>query len=101
MPEPGDFPRDLQPDARRFAALTKLQYERFEIWKNFDAFYLEESDGPPIPQSKLEEIELTEQPGELTRAILESTIGDSLFPGIEMSWIAKFETTVGHGDTLL
>ena len=102
MADPGDFPRNLQPDARRFAALTNLQYERFEIWKDDDEFYLEgdATRNPPPPESKLENINTIEQPEELTRAILESTIGDPLYPGIEMYWIAKLETTVGLGDTL-
>jgi hypothetical protein len=56
MTDAGNFPRDLQPDARRFAALTKLQYERFEAWKEDDAFYLMDNDTPPTPPSKLEDI---------------------------------------------
>lgn len=101
MPDPGEFPRNLRPDARRFAALTKLQYDRFEIWKNDDEFHLDATGGePPNPKYKLEDIDLDKQPGELTRAILESTSGDPLYPGIEMYWIAKLKTTVGLGDTL-
>jgi len=100
MPDPGEFPRNLQPDARRFAALTKLQYERFKIWKDNDAFHLDDDATLPIPPSKLEDIELLKQPGELTRAILESTMGDPLYPGIEIYWFAKSETTVGHDDTI-
>lgn len=99
MVDPGTFPPHLQPDARRYAALTKLQYKRFKIWKEDEGFYLDDDDGPPIPESKLEDIELSEQPEELTRTILESAIGDPLYPGIEMYWIAKLDTTVGLGDT--
>lgn len=95
---PGQFPPNLKPDARRFAALTKLQYERFKIWKDDDNFHLT-GDNPPVPQSKLENLPAAEQPEQLTRAILEPTVGDSLLPGIEMHWIAKSATTVGVGDT--
>lgn len=100
MTDAGNFPSGLQPDARRFAALTKLQYKRFEAWKDDDTFYLKDDDKPPTPQSKLEDIKPEEQPEELTRAILESTTGDPLYPGIDMYWIAKLQTTVGLGDTL-
>lgn len=93
MTDAGNFPRDLQPDARRFAALTKLQYKRFEAWKDDDTFYL--TAPLPSPESNLEKLALTEQPRELTRAILESTTGDPLYPGIDMYWIAKLPTTVG------
>ena len=97
MIEPGDFPGDLQPDARRFASLTKLQYERFKIWKDDDDFHLKDDAKLKSPKCKLEDIDLEKQPGEFTRAILESTTGDPLYPGIEMSWISKLETTVGFG----
>lgn len=98
MTDAGTFPRDLQPDARRFAALTKLQYKRFEAWTDDDDFCLETP--LPSPECKLEKIALTDQPRELTHAILESTTGDPLYPGIEMYWIAKLPTTVSLGDTL-
>jgi len=95
MVDSGLFPRRLQPDARRFAALTPLQYERFKIWKEHDGFFLTDdaSGRLPVPKPKLEEITIGEQPGELTRAILESTTGDPLYPGIEMYWVAKLATT--------
>jgi len=91
MPDPGSMPRDLKPDARRFASLTKLQYDRFKIWKNNDNFHLT-TNIPPLVLN-LEEIPLLRQTEELTRAILESTMGDPLYPGIEMYWIAKSTTT--------
>ncbi len=94
MTDPGDFPRNLEPNVRRFAALTKLQYQRFEIWKDDKEFYLED-DKIPTPKSRIEQVGLDDQPGELTRASLESTIGDPLYPGLEMYWVAKLETTVG------
>lgn len=94
MPDPGYFPRNLIPDAKRFASLTKLQYERFSIWKENDDFHLTGTN-PPVPPPKLENIPATNQPEQLTRAILESTTGDPLFPGLEMYWVAKLTTTVG------
>ncbi|KAJ3568660.1 hypothetical protein NP233_g5566 [Leucocoprinus birnbaumii] len=92
MPDPGSFPAGLQPDIKRFAALTKLQYERFQRWKE-DEDPLNSDWSPEPAHENLERYELSDQPEYLTRAILESTIGDPLFPGIEMFWIAKLKTT--------
>jgi hypothetical protein len=94
LPEPGTFTSNLQPDVRKFAALTKLQHDRFRLWTNDDNFYLPDDGVLPIPPDRLEDIDLNDQPGELTRAILETAIGDPLYPGIETYWIAKFNTTV-------
>ena len=95
LPEPGTFTTNLQPDVRKFAALTKLQHDRFRIWTNDDNFHLPDDGVLPIPRERLEDVDLNDQPGELTRAILETAIGDPLYPGIEMYWIAKLNTTVG------
>ncbi|EDR13863.1 uncharacterized protein LACBIDRAFT_304964 [Laccaria bicolor S238N-H82] len=93
LPEPGTFTSNLQPDARKFAALTKLQHDRFRIWTNDDTFHLPADGVLPIPRERLEDVDLKDQTEELTRAILETAIGDPLYPGIEMYWIAKLNTT--------
>ncbi|KIJ96017.1 hypothetical protein K443DRAFT_682616 [Laccaria amethystina LaAM-08-1] len=101
LPEPGTFTSNLQPDVRKFAALTKLQHDRFRLWTNDDNFYLPDDGVLPIPPDRLEDIDLNDQPGELTRAILETAIGDPLYPGIETYWIAKFNTTYDTNHTVL
>ena len=93
MPVPGTFPPGLQPDIERFAALTKLQYERFREWKDDTEFRL--PIGPEPSYQKLEDFQKKYQPEYLTRAILGTTIGDSLHPGIEMHWSAKLPSTMG------
>lgn len=78
------------------AALTRLQYERFRIWKDNDDFHLT-GDGPPVPKFKLEDFQgddTYKQPEQLARAILESTVGDAFFPGIEMYLIVASRGTV-------
>ena len=68
----------------RFASLTTLQYERFKRWAQGDF-----SSAVPKPLSKLEDVPVAKQPEYLTRAMLSTTIGDPLYPGIETYWIAK------------
>jgi len=91
MPDPGTFPRNLEPDPRQFAHLTSLQYERFKVWAEDDDFTL--GHRLPTPKDRLEDVYFYDQPRELTRASLEWTIGDPLYPGIETYWIAKFANT--------
>ncbi|KAM5533429.1 hypothetical protein V8D89_012867 [Ganoderma adspersum] len=87
--EPGTVPKLNEKSIERFAALTALQYERFRDWK--DGKF---SVGTPFGTKKaIEEYDLQEQPVALTRAALEQTIGDPLFPGIETYWIAKLPAT--------
>lgn len=87
--EPGTVPRLKEKAIERFAALTALQYERFRNWKD-GKFNV----GTPYGTKKsIEEYDLQEQPVALTRAALEQTIGDPLFPGIETYWIAKLPET--------
>ncbi|GJE98564.1 LodA-like domain-containing protein [Phanerochaete sordida] len=74
---------------RRFAALTRLQYDRFEAWKN-GVFVRGKPLGTP---TVLEDYPPDEQPMVLTRAALEQAIGDPLFPGVEAFWIAKLDET--------
>ncbi|KAI0027075.1 hypothetical protein K488DRAFT_81233 [Vararia minispora EC-137] len=93
-----------EPDSgalTRFAALTELQYERFRAWKDGDF-----DKGTPFDKKAIEDYEVSEQPVMLTRAALETTVGDPLYPGIEMFWIAKLAETYrlepekGRGPTL-
>jgi L-lysine epsilon oxidase C-terminal domain len=95
MVEAGEIPEGPDP-IYRFAALTKLQYDRFKKWKDGD-FNVPEVE-PKYP-AKIEDVDLSKQPDSLTRAHLESTVGDPLFPGIEMWWLAKLTDTVGLRST--
>ena len=78
----------------QFASLTSLQYDRFKRWKNgqfgggaFPA--LVAAAGTLVAPAKIEDVPLHLQPEYLTRAHLENTVGDPLYPGIEVYWIAK------------
>lgn len=48
----------------------------------------------------IEDYDKAEQPVLLTRAMLEQSIGDPLYPGIETYWIAKLEETYDFSDDL-
>jgi hypothetical protein len=61
-----------------------LQYSRFKKWKDGD-FKVTPAQLP----THLEALRGSDQPRHLTRAALEQTIGDPLYPGIEGWWIAK------------
>lgn len=87
MPEPGEISEDTDP-IKRFAALTKLQYDCFKAWKDGKFSVVE-----PKRVTKIEDVNLSDQPRYLTRAHLELTIGDPLYPGIEMWWLAKLPDT--------
>jgi L-lysine epsilon oxidase C-terminal domain len=92
--EPGQIPKD--PEAiKKFSVLTKLQYDRFDKWKDGNFTVV-----PPTRPVKIEDVERSKQPHNLTRAHLESTIGDPLYPGIEMWWLARSKETVGLRYTL-
>jgi L-lysine epsilon oxidase C-terminal domain len=91
MVEPGEISEDPNP-IKRFSALTKLQYDRFRNWKDDKFTVVDPKDPAP---AKIEDVDLSAQPESLTRAHLELTIGDPLFPGIEMWWLAKLNDTVG------
>lgn len=83
--EPGSTETIEGKPIQRFMALTELQYNRFKDWKdgNFVA-------GMPYEGKKsIEEYDKAEQPFLLTRAMLDQTIGEALYPGIETYWIAK------------
>jgi hypothetical protein len=95
MPEPGQISEDTEP-IKRFAALTKLQYDRFKAWKGGKFAVI-----APTLSNKIEDVRLSDQPRYLTRAHLELTIGDPLYPGIEMWWLAKLPETVGLRHTPL
>ena len=87
--EPGDVRDVVGKPIERYAALTKLQYDRFKAWKdgNFTV-------GTPLgTKSAIEDYPPGEQPALLSRAMLEQTIGDPLYPGIEVFWIGKLDET--------
>lgn len=91
--EPGSIPRRDGMSIERFSALTALQYERFRNWKD-GKFTL----GTPFgTKMSIEEYDLQEQPAVLTRAALEQTIGDPLYPGIEAFWMVKLSDTFDTG----
>ncbi|KAJ3568662.1 hypothetical protein NP233_g5564 [Leucocoprinus birnbaumii] len=87
MQEAGTFLGGLTPDIRNYTALTKLQYECFRKWKD-DPEPLS-PNWTPEPPRNIEYYDKQDQPEQLTLVSLESTIGDSLFPGMETDWIAK------------
>lgn len=66
--------------------MTALQYERFSLWKEGNFL----SD--PVPwngAAGFGNVPLRDQPACLTLAALDHTIGEPLYPGIEVYWIAK------------
>ena len=75
--------------ADRSGTLTKLQYKRFELWKEHKF-----NVTPLNVVAQLENLALEEQTKCLTRANLEMTIGGTFEPGIEASEIVKERTTV-------
>ncbi|KAG0698475.1 hypothetical protein DFH29DRAFT_941178 [Suillus ampliporus] len=83
--EPGQPLRPGDP-IKRFAAFTNLQYQRFLQWKRgkFDA-----KDAPWSQYKTFDKVPLDLQPSFLTRAALEHTIGEPLYPGIEVHWVAR------------
>ncbi|KAG2132996.1 hypothetical protein DEU56DRAFT_951148 [Suillus clintonianus] len=83
--EPGQPLSEGEP-IKRFATVTKLQYEHFVKWKN--GTFLAD----PAPWSKynsFDEVPTPLQPLFLTRAALEHTVGEPLYPGIEVHWTAR------------
>ncbi|KAH7909833.1 hypothetical protein BJ138DRAFT_1114625 [Hygrophoropsis aurantiaca] len=93
--EPGTplRPGEQVPPIKRFAALTKLQYERFEKWAKGD-FDAEEArwnayQKDALDENALDKVDLDLQPYFLTRAALEHTTGEPLYPGIEVHWSAR------------
>ncbi|KAG0698477.1 hypothetical protein DFH29DRAFT_941196 [Suillus ampliporus] len=83
--EPGQPMRPGDP-IKRFATLTKVQYERFRRWKNGD-FLIDPA--PWSGYSSFDEVPASLQPAFLTRAALEHTVGEPLYPGIEVHWTAR------------
>ncbi|PVF96132.1 hypothetical protein CPB86DRAFT_522864 [Serendipita vermifera] len=86
--EPGSFSSDksIENPIQRFAYLTPLQYKRFEDWKD-GKFQAPDEES----HTRIEDYDVEEQPLVLTRAMLEQTIGEPLFPGIEAFWIMRFD----------
>lgn len=96
--EPGTIQTISQtPDPiDRFASLTALQYERFKRWRDGK---FETEPYPALnpttekPPARIEDVAISHQPEYLTRAHLETTVGDPVYPGIETYWIAKLAST--------
>ncbi|KAJ8591361.1 hypothetical protein M405DRAFT_860602 [Rhizopogon salebrosus TDB-379] len=84
--EPGEPLSDKGEPIKRFASLTKLQYERFAKWKDGE---FSPAPAPWNNYSSFEEVPISLQPTFLTRAALEHTVGEPLYPGIEMHWSAR------------
>ncbi|KAF8555871.1 hypothetical protein OG21DRAFT_1410233 [Imleria badia] len=86
--EPGfNLPPDTSlPPIRRYAALTALQYERFSLWN--DGKFASNAV-PWKDATELKNVELKYQPACLTLAALDHTVGEPLYPGIEVYWIAR------------
>jgi hypothetical protein len=86
--EPGDFSSasNIEDPIQRFASLTELQFHRFEAWKNGKF-----SVSPEQSYERIEDYPIEEQPLALTRAVLEQTIGEPLYPGIETFWIMRLK----------
>ncbi|KAG1743634.1 uncharacterized protein EDB91DRAFT_1274175 [Suillus paluster] len=87
----GEAPAPGQPllpgdPIKRFAALTRLQYQRFLQWKRGKFLA---SDAPWSQYTEFEKVPLALQPSFLTRAALDHTIGEPLYPGIEVDWAAR------------
>jgi hypothetical protein len=55
--------------------------------------FVKDRHSPRFPPSSVEDLQLKDQPGALTKASLEATVGAPLFPGIEMSWNAELSET--------
>ncbi len=75
--------------------MTALQYERFKLWKNgvFETkpYPVNKTGGTKV--EKIEDVDIKLQPEYLTRAHLETTVGDPVYPGIETYWIVKMAST--------
>jgi hypothetical protein len=83
--------RTVAGDPSTFASVTELQYDRLVKWSKGD--FRKFPKPPHPPPSSIEKLPLKEQPGALTKASLEATIGAPLYPGIEMSWNAEKSET--------
>lgn len=75
-------------DPSSWLYLLETQYEKLEQWAagNFDADW--KASTPPSPS--LSQLPLADQPAALTRAALEYCVGGAFFPGIEMTYIARY-----------
>jgi hypothetical protein len=72
-------------------ALLESQYDKLEKWARgeFDADWPGDAPAP----RPLREIPVAEQPAAIDKAALEACIGGAFYPGIEMTYIAKYEST--------
>jgi hypothetical protein len=84
----GDMPKiwsDVYDRANAVnAALTKTQYQRLQLWRDWvnDSVIVNDWVGPPVPGTQI-------TPDGLTRAALESCIGGAFYPGIETSYMTR------------
>ncbi|KIJ65358.1 hypothetical protein HYDPIDRAFT_27377 [Hydnomerulius pinastri MD-312] len=86
--DPGDNlrPGEEAPPIKRFAALSALQYSRFQLWSQgkFAA-----SPAPWSQYNTFDDVPVHLQPNFLTRAVLDNAVGEPLYPGIEVQWSAR------------
>ena len=68
--------------------LLETQYSMLERWAAGDFTNDWDPQAPPPPP--IEQIALADQPAALTRAALEYCVGGPFFPGIEMTYIARY-----------
>lgn len=68
--------------------VTKTQYYFLEQWNqgNFEADW----NGPPI-ELRLEDIPVEEQPKIIDKTALSLSVGGAFFPGIESTWIMRYQ----------
>ncbi|PCH38726.1 hypothetical protein WOLCODRAFT_161779 [Wolfiporia cocos MD-104 SS10] len=84
--EPGQIIPSSGVPIKRFAALTALQYARFEKWA---AGIFSADTSRWQEYETIEAVPVNMQPLSLTLAALEHSTGDPLYPGLETYWIAK------------
>jgi L-Lysine epsilon oxidase N-terminal/L-lysine epsilon oxidase C-terminal domain len=69
----------------RWLRIPPRQYAILEAWR--DGKFVDDLGSDREPEiTKLEEIPLAQQPGALTRAVLESCSGGAFHPGVELTW---------------
>ena len=88
-------------DPTTFSSVTELQYDKLVKWSDGDFTLGSDSDSGcdcgticrcPPPED-IDEVDIEDQPAQLTKASLEATIGAPLYPGIELSWNAEMLET--------
>src|ERR1041385_2457954 len=88
-PLSGDEGTIIQGEPDKWLYLLESQYSMVERWAkgNFDSDW-----APPLrPARPLQEFDLTLQPHALDEAALENCVGGAFYPGIEMTYIARYK----------